>query len=145
MPGAVRFTVLCLPNVPWDALRERAVRLEGLGIDAVALPDHFTDWTNPLSPWFESWTALTGLAGATKTIRLATCVTQVPFRNPAMLARQALTLDHISGGRLEIGLGTGLVGDPSYPMIGIPDWTPGSASRGLPSTSRSLIGSCATR
>ena len=39
-----------------------------------------------------------------------------------MLARQAVTLDHVSGGRVEIGLGTGLVGDPSYAMIGIPAW-----------------------
>jgi alkanesulfonate monooxygenase SsuD/methylene tetrahydromethanopterin reductase-like flavin-dependent oxidoreductase (luciferase family) len=87
-----------------------------------ALPDHFVDWTNPPSPWFESWTALTGLAAATTSIRLATCVTQIPFRNPAVFARQALTLDHISNGRLEIGLGTGLANDPSYDMIGTPDW-----------------------
>ena len=73
-------------------------------------------------PWFESWTVLTGLAGATTTIRLGTSVTQIPLRNPAMFARQALTLDHVSNGRLEIGLGTGLVGDPSYAMIGVPDW-----------------------
>lgn len=122
MPATPRFQVLCLPNVPWDVLEERFVRLEALGLDAAALPDHFVDWTNPSSSWFESWTALTGLAAATSTIRIATCVTQVPFRNPAMFARQALTLDHVSHGRLEIGLGTGLVGDPSYAMLGIPDW-----------------------
>jgi alkanesulfonate monooxygenase SsuD/methylene tetrahydromethanopterin reductase-like flavin-dependent oxidoreductase (luciferase family) len=124
MPPALRFQVLCLPNVPWDVLHERVVRLEALGIEVAAVADHFVDWTNPPSPWFESWTALTGLAATTKTIRLATCVTQIPLRNPAMFARGALTLDHISKGRLEIGLGTGLVGDPSYRMIGIPDWEP---------------------
>jgi alkanesulfonate monooxygenase SsuD/methylene tetrahydromethanopterin reductase-like flavin-dependent oxidoreductase (luciferase family) len=124
MPRPVRFEVLCLPNVSWDVLVERVVRLERLGIDVAALPDHFVDWTDPPSPWFESWTALTGLDGATSTIRLATCVTQVPFRNPAVFARQAMTLDHVSHGRLEIGLGTGLVGDPSYPMVGIADWEP---------------------
>lgn len=122
--AAVRFGVLCLPNVPWDVLVERVARLERLGFDVVALPDHFVDWTNPPSPWFEGWTALTGLAGTTSTIRLATCVTQIPFRNPAVFARQALTLDHVSGGRLEIGLGTGLVGDPSYAMAGVDDWEP---------------------
>ena len=122
MPPGLRFQVLCLPNVPWDVLQERVVRLEALGIEVAAVADHFVDWTNPPSPWFESWTALTGLAGATRTIRLATCVTQIPLRNPAMFARGALTLDHISHGRLEIGLGTGLVGDPSYRMIGIEDW-----------------------
>lgn len=41
-----------------------------------------------------------------------------------MFARQALTLDHVSNGRLEIGLGTGLVSDPSYAMVGVPDWEP---------------------
>jgi alkanesulfonate monooxygenase SsuD/methylene tetrahydromethanopterin reductase-like flavin-dependent oxidoreductase (luciferase family) len=121
---AVRFQVLCLPNVPWLTLRERFVRLEELGFESAALPDHFADWTNPASPWFESWTALTGLAASTTRLRIATCVTQIPLRNPAMFARQALTLDHVSGGRLEIGLGTGLVGDRSYPMTGIPDWEP---------------------
>jgi alkanesulfonate monooxygenase SsuD/methylene tetrahydromethanopterin reductase-like flavin-dependent oxidoreductase (luciferase family) len=122
VPPALRFQVLCLPNVPWEVLRERVVRLEQLGIEVAALPDHFVDWTNPPSPWFESWTALTGLAAATTSIRLTSCVTQIPFRNPAMFARQALTLDHISGGRVEIGLGTGLAKDPSLAMIGVPDW-----------------------
>jgi alkanesulfonate monooxygenase SsuD/methylene tetrahydromethanopterin reductase-like flavin-dependent oxidoreductase (luciferase family) len=124
MPNPVRFQVLVLPNVPWPVLMERFVRLEALGIEVAALPDHFVDWTNPPSPWFESWTALTGLASATTTIRLTTCVTQIPLRDPAMFARQAMTLDHVSGGRLEIGLGTGLVGDPSYPMLGVEDWAP---------------------
>jgi alkanesulfonate monooxygenase SsuD/methylene tetrahydromethanopterin reductase-like flavin-dependent oxidoreductase (luciferase family) len=124
MPAAVRFGALCLPDVPWDVLVERVARVERLGFDVAALPDHFVDWTNPPSPWFEGWTALTGLAATTSTIRLATCVTQIPFRNPAVFARQALTLDHISGGRLEIGLGTGLLGDPSYAMAGIDDWEP---------------------
>jgi alkanesulfonate monooxygenase SsuD/methylene tetrahydromethanopterin reductase-like flavin-dependent oxidoreductase (luciferase family) len=120
----LRFQVLCLPNVPWPDLQERFVRLEQLGIEVAALPDHFVDWTHPPSPWFESWTALTGLAAATTSIRLTTCVTQIPLRNPAVFARQALTLDHISDGRVEIGLGTGLAKDPSLAMVGVPDWEP---------------------
>ena len=72
-------------------------------------------------------------------------MTQIAFRNPAVFARQALTLDHVSGGRLEIGLGTGLVGDPSYAMTGIPDWDPRSVSRGSVSTPRSSIACCAMR
>ena len=124
MRPALRFHVLCLPNVPWEVLKERFVRLEGLGIEVGAVADHFVDWTNPPSPWFESWTALTGLAAATTKLRLATAVTQIPLRNPAMFARQALTLDHISNGRLEVGLGTGITIDPSYDMIGVPNWEP---------------------
>lgn len=124
MPPAIRFQVLLLPNVPWEVLKERSVRLEQLGIEVAGIADHFVDWTNPPSPWFESWTALTGLAAATKTIRLTTAVTQIPLRNPAMFARQALTLDHVSNGRIEVGLGTGITIDPSCGMIGIPNWEP---------------------
>ncbi len=80
----LRFQVLSLPNVPWLDLKQRFVRLEELGIEVAALADHFVDWTNPPSPWFESWTALTGLAAATKSIRLTSCVTQIPLRNPAI-------------------------------------------------------------
>jgi alkanesulfonate monooxygenase SsuD/methylene tetrahydromethanopterin reductase-like flavin-dependent oxidoreductase (luciferase family) len=125
MAPALRFSVLCLPNVPWDVLEGRVVRLEQLGIEVVGVADHFVDWSRPQSPWFESWTVLTGLASATSTIRVSSSVTQIPLRNPAMLARAALTLDHVSHGRLEIGLGTGITVDPSYGMIGIPNWEPG--------------------
>ena len=78
------------------------------------LPDHLVDWTNPSAPWYDAWTALAALAQATSTIRLGTAVTQIPLRNPAMLARQVLTLDQISNGRIELGLGAGLTIDPSY-------------------------------
>ncbi|MFN8590450.1 MAG: LLM class flavin-dependent oxidoreductase [Thermomicrobiales bacterium] len=125
MAYPLRFHVLLLPNVGWDALKARAARLEALGIDVVALADHFVDWTNPPVPWFECWTALAAIAEATETIRLSTIVSQIPLRNPAMLARQALTLDHISHGRIEVGLGTGLTIDPSYEMAGLPNWSAG--------------------
>jgi alkanesulfonate monooxygenase SsuD/methylene tetrahydromethanopterin reductase-like flavin-dependent oxidoreductase (luciferase family) len=51
--------------------------------------------------------ALTGLAAATTSVRLATCVTQIAFRNPAVFARQALTLDHISVAGSRSGSGPG--------------------------------------
>src|SRR5215218_10334831 len=121
----VRFHVLLLPNVEWAELKDRVLRLQELGFEAAALADHFVDWTNPAVPWFESWTALAALAEATRTIRLTTVVTQIPLRNPAMLARQVLTLDHLSGGRIELGLGTGLTIDPSYAMAGLPNWNAG--------------------
>jgi len=121
----LRFHVLLLPNVGWTELRARVVRLEELGVEVAALADHFVDWTNPGVPWFETWTSLAAIAEATRTIRLTTVVTQIPLRNPAMLARQVLTLDHISNGRIELGLGTGLSIDPSYAMAGLPNWEPG--------------------
>lgn len=121
----IRFHVLCLPNAPWDDLLARFVRMEEMGIEVGAVADHFVDWTNPPSPWFESFTLLAAVAAATQRIRLTTCVAQIPLRPPTMLARQALTLDHISHGRIEIGLGTGLTIDPSYTMAGLPNWDVG--------------------
>jgi alkanesulfonate monooxygenase SsuD/methylene tetrahydromethanopterin reductase-like flavin-dependent oxidoreductase (luciferase family) len=89
------------------------------------VPDHFCDWGNPSGPWLEAWTGIAAIAASTSTIRLTTCVTQMPLRNPAVLAHQAVTVDHISGGRLELGVGTGLTIDPSYDMIGVPNWSTG--------------------
>jgi alkanesulfonate monooxygenase SsuD/methylene tetrahydromethanopterin reductase-like flavin-dependent oxidoreductase (luciferase family) len=121
----LRFHVLLLPNAGWEELKARVLRLEELGLEVAALADHVVDWTNPTAPWIEAWTALPALAEVTTTIRLSTVVSQIPLRNPAMLARQVTTLDHISNGRVELGLGTGLTIDPSSAMIGVPNWEPG--------------------
>jgi alkanesulfonate monooxygenase SsuD/methylene tetrahydromethanopterin reductase-like flavin-dependent oxidoreductase (luciferase family) len=125
MSHDLRFQVLVIPNVPWPQYLDRFVRLEALGFEVAAVPDHFCDWGNPSGPWLEAWTGIAAIAASTSTIRLTTCVTQMPLRNPAVLAHQAVTVDHISGGRLELGVGTGLTIDPSYDMIGIPNWSTG--------------------
>ncbi len=119
----LRFQILILPNLPWEQLLGRFKRVEELGFDLAVTGDHFVDWTNPPSPWFELWTLLAAVAQSTSTIRIAPCVAQIPFRNPAFFARQVLTVDHISQGRLEVGLGLGLPIDPSYAMLGIPNWS----------------------
>lgn len=119
----LRFQVLILPNLPWDALLGRFKHVEDLGFDLAVTADTFVDFLNPPSPWFELWTVLAGVAQSTSTIRIAPCVAQIPLRNPALFARQALTVDHISNGRLEIGLGLGLTQDPGTAMMGMPNWT----------------------
>lgn len=119
------FHVLILPAGSWEEVRRRFLHVEELGLDAAGMGDHFVDWTNPPRPWFEMWSVLSAIAADTSEIRLQTSVAQIPFRNPALLARQALTVDHISGGRLELGLGTGLTSDPSYEMMGSPNWDAG--------------------
>jgi alkanesulfonate monooxygenase SsuD/methylene tetrahydromethanopterin reductase-like flavin-dependent oxidoreductase (luciferase family) len=120
----LRFQVLILPNATWTEVLSRFTYVEDLGFDLATTADHFVDWNNPAVPWLEAWTVLAAAARETTRIRLATYVSQIPLRHPAMLARQALTVDHVSGGRLEVGLGTGLTIDPAYDMIGIPNWEP---------------------
>jgi len=77
-----------------------------------------------LKPWFEGGALLSALATQTSKIRIGTLVTPIAWRNPAFLAKQALTVDHISHGRLELGLGAGVRYDKSYEMTGIPNWGP---------------------
>lgn len=119
----VRFSVLVLPNVPWPELLRRCRHVEALGFDCVGLADHLVDWTGSSGPWFELWTQLAAIAMATSRVQLATLVAQIPLRNPVLFALQALTADHISCGRLEVGIGTGLPIDPSYRMMGIGNWS----------------------
>lgn len=123
MAHDLKFYAITLPNVPWNELLARYQRFEALGFDIAGIADHFVDWSHPPSPWFEAWTLAAAIAQATTRIRIATCVSQFPLREPAMLAFQALTVDHISHGRLDLGLGIGLTSDPSYEMMGLPNWT----------------------
>jgi alkanesulfonate monooxygenase SsuD/methylene tetrahydromethanopterin reductase-like flavin-dependent oxidoreductase (luciferase family) len=121
-----KFGVLTLQHLPWEQEVARWQRMETAGFDSIWLADHFVNYMQPSAPWFEAWTLLAGLATQTEYIRIGTLVTPITWRNPAWLARQAMTVDHISNGRLEIGIGAGAPAqiDCSYAMTGTPDWPP---------------------
>lgn len=119
----LRFGTFVLLNASWREIIKRFKHTEELGFDITGTGDHFVDWSRPNDPWFELWTLLAAIAVETTSIRLGSYVTQIPFRNPALLARQALAVDHISNGRLELGLGTGILADPACEIMGIPNWS----------------------
>jgi alkanesulfonate monooxygenase SsuD/methylene tetrahydromethanopterin reductase-like flavin-dependent oxidoreductase (luciferase family) len=125
MDHKLRFIVAAMQEVPWPEMIVRWQQLEACGLDGIMLADHFVNFANPSAHWYESWTTLAALATQTKTIRIS-LLSAIPWRNPAFLARQAMTVDHISNGRLELGLGAGAPGseDISYAMTGTPDWPP---------------------
>ncbi len=123
MKRELRFGVATLQNAPWNTLVERWQCLDEFGFDSAWVADHFVNPFFPSEPFLEGWTLLSALATHTRRIRLGTMVTNISLHNPAVLAKQALTVDHVSGGRLELGVGAG--GAPAdHTMTGIPDWEP---------------------
>lgn len=98
---------LLIPNVDWPELLARARRLEDMGVGTVWVDDHGLNPAHPAQPWLDAWSVLPALAAATTRIHLGPLVANGLLRSPAMLARHALSVDQISGGRLELGLGSG--------------------------------------
>jgi alkanesulfonate monooxygenase SsuD/methylene tetrahydromethanopterin reductase-like flavin-dependent oxidoreductase (luciferase family) len=107
--------------LPYLEVRSLAMQAEEAGFDSIWLPDHllfrFPDQA-PFGIW-ECWSLLTALAEATERVELGTLVLAVPFRNPALLAKMAITTDAIANGRLILGLGAGWH-LPEFEAFGIP-------------------------
>lgn len=123
MTHPLRFGILTIQDLPWPTLVEHWKHIESLGYDSVWVADHFVNSHNIKDDWFDGWTLLAALATQTSTIRIGTLVTNIIYRNPALIARQAQTLDHISHGRLELGIGATSERDPSHAMTGIENWS----------------------
>jgi alkanesulfonate monooxygenase SsuD/methylene tetrahydromethanopterin reductase-like flavin-dependent oxidoreductase (luciferase family) len=95
----------------WPALREAGARADRLGFDTLWTWDHLYpivgSWEGPI---LEGWTVLTGWAMSTERVRIGLMVGANTFRNPAVTAKIATTLDHVSGGRAILGIGAAWFG-----------------------------------
>jgi alkanesulfonate monooxygenase SsuD/methylene tetrahydromethanopterin reductase-like flavin-dependent oxidoreductase (luciferase family) len=104
----MQFGIMIYPDAPAPTLIERMRRAEALGFDLLVVPDHSGDFRNLDGYWLEGWTALAAAALQTERIRIGPLVSGPILRPPALMAKQALAIDHLSGGRLELGIGAGL-------------------------------------
>lgn len=112
-----RYGILTFAAGAFEPVAQLWRTAESLGFDDAWVVD---DLMGPYE--FEPWTLLAALARETSRIRIGTLVTQIPFRHPTLLAAQAITVDRISSGRLEVGIGAG---DPGTPIgaIGHDPWS----------------------
>jgi alkanesulfonate monooxygenase SsuD/methylene tetrahydromethanopterin reductase-like flavin-dependent oxidoreductase (luciferase family) len=106
----MRIGVLLLPTDPWAETVDLARRLEQMGYAHLWTYDHLSWRRYRDQAWHATFPWLTGLAAATSSIRLGTMVSAPTIRHPVLLAKDAMTVDHISGGRFTLGLGSGGTG-----------------------------------
>ena len=96
------------PRDAWRRTTEVARQAERLGFESIWLFDHFHTVPRPTDEiTFESFTSLSALAALTERVRLGHIVICTAFRNPALTAKMISTMDTISGGRMELGIGAG--------------------------------------
>lgn len=95
----------------WESMREAAIAVDELGFDWLLTSDHLLASDNhqpdPDGPIFEAWQLLAAWAAITRRVGIGVMVSSVTLRHPALLAKMAITLDHISGGRAMCGIGAG--------------------------------------
>jgi alkanesulfonate monooxygenase SsuD/methylene tetrahydromethanopterin reductase-like flavin-dependent oxidoreductase (luciferase family) len=119
-PRPFRFGVHASSPESAEGWRDQARRIEALGYSALLVPDHFVGTPLAVVP------ALAFAAEATTTLRIGMLVLGNDYRHPAVVAKEAATLDVLSGGRLEFGLGAGWL-RADYDALGIP-YDPASAA-----------------
>jgi F420-dependent oxidoreductase-like protein len=94
-------------GVTWDDWVRLARLTEHEGLEGLFRSDHYTAIIRPDADALDAWATLAGLAAITGRIRLGTMVSPATFRHPSVLARMAVTVDHISRGRVDVGMGSG--------------------------------------
>lgn len=115
----MRYGILNFSVGPYETISRRWRSFEALGFDSAWIAD---DLNVPGYADFESWVLLAGLARETSRMQLGTLVSTIRLRHPTFLAAQVLTLDHVSGGRAAVGIGTGE--HEQNLAVGNPPWSP---------------------
>ena len=117
----IRFGVQAAPQqISWTELKEVWQEVESLGFDSLWGNDHMLSSVGPADAAnMEGWTTLAAMAALTSKVKIGALVTANTFRHPAVLAKMATTIDHISNGRLILGIGSGYFAQ-EHQVYGIP-------------------------
>lgn len=121
----MRFSFWPNPAQPFDTVLTLARHVEQTGWDGFWYADHFMpNAPDTSTPWPEAWVTLSAVAAQVPRLRMGTLVTGNTYRHPAVLAKMAATLDHISNGRVVLGLGAGWQ-ENEHEQYGLPFYTVG--------------------
>ena len=118
----MRFALMTEPQqgLTYDEILALARAAEAAGLEAFFRSDHYASFPGPTGlPTTDAWATLAGLARDTSTIRIGSLVSPVTFRVPGTFAKQVATVDEMSGGRVEVGMGAGW-NDADHLQLGIP-------------------------
>ncbi|HJU27730.1 MAG TPA: TIGR03560 family F420-dependent LLM class oxidoreductase [Candidatus Binataceae bacterium] len=131
MAGKIEFGLFSpQAAMQWKAVLDRATTLERLGYHSIWLVDHFWNRGVPEADVLECASTMSAIGAATSKLRVGSLVLCNSFRNPALLGKMLTTIDNISGGRLEVGLGAGWM-DEEYRAYGYEFPTMGARLRQL--------------
>ena len=124
----MKFSIMTEPHLggTYDQMLAAARLAEGKGLVSFARCDHYLSDRDPTPDSTDAFATLAGLARDTRTLRLCVLVTPITFRHPAVIVKNAATIDQMSAGRFDLGLGTGWM-DYEHQALGLP--FPGSAER----------------
>lgn len=125
----LRTGVVILPDLRWPDARDRWRDAEARGFTTAWTYDHLSWRALRDDPWLGAVPLLAAIAGATSTLRIGTLVTSPNFRHPALLAKDVMTLDEISDGRIDLGIGAGGAGFDSHVLGAEPPSLPHRAAR----------------
>lgn len=123
----MRVGVVILPELSWTVAVDRWRDAEARGFSTAWTYDHLTWRSLRDGPWFGAVPLLAAVAASTSTLRIGTLVTSPNFRHPALLAKDVMTLDDISAGRIDLGIGAGGVG---FDAVALGGPAPSPAERG---------------
>jgi alkanesulfonate monooxygenase SsuD/methylene tetrahydromethanopterin reductase-like flavin-dependent oxidoreductase (luciferase family) len=116
-----RFGIIVMPDATTEELSRRFRGIEELGFDQLYLADHIGDFRDVSGPFLDGWSLLAAAAVQTSRIAIGPLVNNPILRAPAIVAKQAMTVDQLSGGRLELGMGAGVF-EMDHQAVGTEPW-----------------------